>query len=416
MSPDYRRAAKLARSGNAREAFDEILAPTRHDLHRHANQIGTELPWWQGQSFGNVGEQLVTNPANVMGHGLLKKAIEGGPPVHRAGWSGNLVVPAKQLLDTCKNVLKLRPIWIAGDTKNGDHLYANDTTMIRLDFYSRGRQAQVSAVTTCPEMVHHAGQLFDRCLKPDDPDKGMVFTLARTMHGYSIRHLGLAGSPLERGNYSPKVVEAYDHIVEDLNAESPCGRLVVLAGEPGTGKTYLVRSFLSAVPKAAFVIIPPNLVEELGSPDILPSLTAAKSEMNGPIVMIIEDADSCLAPRKDAGNKTGNMNAISSLLNLGDGILGSVLDIRIIATTNAEKVELDPATQRPGRLCKYASVDSLPPETAAQCLYRLTDRKVAFDKNATLAEVYQQARTMGWKPPSRTAATEQTPLRTEILC
>jgi energy-coupling factor transporter ATP-binding protein EcfA2 len=415
MSHDYRRATELARTGNAGAAYDELLKPREHELHRYANQIGIESPWWDKAQVGVIGTRLDLNPANLIGHGLLKKALEGGPPVHKGDWAGNLVVPPKQLLDTCKNVLKLHPIWIAGTTQRGNHLLANDNTMVDIEIHSKGRQAYVSLITTDPTMVHHAGQLFDRCLKPDDPEKGMVFTLARTMNGFTIRHLGLAGSPLERGNYAPKVVEAYDHIVEDLNAESPCGRLVILAGPPGTGKTYLVRSLLGAVPKAAFIIIPPNLVEELGSPDILPSLTAAKSEMDGPIVMVIEDADSCLSPRKDTGNKTGNMNAISSLLNLGDGILGSVLDIRIIATTNAEKVELDPATMRPGRLCRYASVDALPPDTAAKCLYRLTNQKVAFDKEATLAAVYQQARTMGWKPSARTAATQQTPFRTEIL-
>lgn len=394
----------------------KATTPAAHDWHRLSNQLGVEAPWWQGQSFGAVGDRMSTNPAAIIGHGLLKRALEGGPQVRESGWSGNLIVPAKHLLDTCRKVLRLSPVWVEGDTKNGVHLYANSNTMVRLHFYSRGRQACVNTVTTCPTMHEHTGLLFDRCLQPDDPSKGMVFTLAKTMHGYRISHIGLAGSPIERGNYSPKVIEAYDHIVEDLNAESPCGRLVVLAGEPGTGKTYLVRSFLGAVPKAAFVLVPPSLIEDLGSPDILPSLTAAKGEMSGPIIFVVEDADACLVPRKDAGSKTGNMNAISSLLNLGDGILGSVLDIRIIATTNAAEPEMDPAAKRPGRLCRYASVDALPPEQAAHTLYRLTGKKLAFQKQATLAEVYLHARKLGWKPPpAEKIAAEQQNFRMEIL-
>jgi ATP-dependent 26S proteasome regulatory subunit len=241
----------------------------------------------------------------------------------------------------------------------------------------------------------------------------MVFTLAKTMQGYQIHHIGLAGSPIERGNYSSTVLAAYDHIVTDLNAESPCGRLVVLAGDPGTGKTWLVRSLLSEAQKAAFILVPPHLVEELGSPEILPSLTAAKNEMNGPIVMVIEDADACLVPRQT--NKTGNINAISSLLNLGDGILGSVLDLRIIATTNAHRLEMDPAITRPGRLCKGAHVGPLPADQAAQVLYRLTGKRVAFSKQATLAEIYLQARNLGWKPPPAQNTAAEQPMRTEIL-
>jgi len=391
--------------------------PKRHPWSRTSGQLGIESPWWQGVSTGSMGSHLQITPSAVIGHGLLKKALtEEGPPVHEASWDGNLIVPPKHLLDTCADLLKLRAVWVRGDTRNGSFTLANDQTMVKLTFYARGRQASVSAVTTSPKMVRYASQIFDRCLQPDDPSKGMVFTLAKTMHGYQLSHIGLAGSPIERSNYDPKVLTAYDHVVEDLNAESPCGRLVILAGEPGTGKTYLVRSLLGSVPKAAFVLVPPHLVEELGSPDILPSLTAAKSEMSGPIVMIIEDADACLVPRET--NKTGNMNAISSLLNLGDGILGSVLDLRIIATTNAAKIEMDPAISRPGRLCKYSSVGALKAEQANTILLRLTGRKTAsFTQEATLAAVYHKAREMGWKPPpaTKTATTSTPDIRLEIL-
>lgn len=396
-------------------ASQQELPSEPHDLARTANALGMAAPWWANARFPETGSYLHTTPERLIGHGLLKKACEGGPVVRSSEWCGNLVVPPSQLLKTVEEVLKLRPVWVEGGTKGGTHLYASDDTMIRLSFYNRGKKASVSAVTTCPTMVHHAGQLFDRCLCHDDPKKGMVFTLAKTMHGYTISHLGMAGSPIERGNYSKKVLAAYDHIVEDLNTENPCGRLIVLAGEPGSGKTYLIRSLLGSAPKAAFVLVPPHLVEELSGPDILPSLTAAKSDMNGPIVLVLEDADNCLVPRD---NKIGNMNAISQLLNLGDGILGSVLDIRIIASTNAAKVKMDPATRRPGRLCKYAAVDALEPMEASRALHRLTGQARRYKNAATIATVYQHARVLGWKPPTKTASTSGggTPtFRTEIL-
>jgi hypothetical protein len=60
-----------------------------------------------------------------------------------------------------------------------------------------------------------------------------------------------------------------------------------------------------------------------------------KKPQNCPILFIIEDADDCLVPRG-----SGNVSTISSLLNYTDGIFGSMLDLRIIATTNAEKMEI----------------------------------------------------------------------------
>src|SRR5512137_1977227 len=348
-----------------------------HPLDKTSQQLGFEQPWW-GQGFGHAGTQLRTDPTSLIGHGLLKKAMEGGPAVHQAGWHGTLCVPPAQLMATVEKALKLRRVWKTGGSEGGRHLFASEHTMVEVEVYGKGLRAEVNALSIDPKTIKFASDLFGAVLKHEDPAKGLVFALAKGMHGYNISRLGVAGSPIERGNYSPAVLKAYDHIVEDLNTDSPCGRLVILAGEPGTGKTYLVRSLLACNPKAAFIIVPPHLMQELASPEILPALTAAKEEMSGPIALVIEDADQCLVPRDKTGNiRESNMNAISSLLNLGDGILGSVLDIRIIATTNAHEIKFDEAIMRDGRLCQHAHVGHLPADVANAALYRLTGKKLA---------------------------------------
>jgi ATP-dependent 26S proteasome regulatory subunit len=107
-----------------------------------------------------------------------------------------------------------------------------------------------------------------------------------------------------------------------------------------------------------------------------------------PILFIIEDADHCLVPRDD-----GNISTISSLLNYTDGIFGSMLDLRIIATTNAEHMDFDKALLRPGRLCRHVVVEPLSPEKAQQVYKRLTDGKeVTYTSKKTLAQVYADAR------------------------
>jgi hypothetical protein len=397
--------------------YDRRLDKPIHGQHpwvKSANQL--DIPWWESMRMPSLGStQFSTNPEAILGYSLLKKAVSGGPMVQSASWYGNLIVHPKKLLEACNSAIKLRCVYASGS--EDIHLLSSEDTMLRVIFYARQKIAEILIISSNPTKIVYAHQLFGKLLVPDDPKKGTVFTLAKTLHGYNISRLGLAGTPIERLNYSRQVLAAYDHIVEDLNSDEPCGRLVILAGEPGTGKTYLVRSLLSEVPKASFIVVPPHLVEELGSPDILPSLTAAKDEIEGPMILILEDADQCLVPRQQASNKNGNMNSISSLLNLGDGILGSVLDLRIIATTNAEAIEMDPAIRRPGRLCTYSHVGPLSSSEAAQVLSRLLGKKIAEGtKENTLAEIYLKARKLGWKPPTKTATQKQLEnLRRDII-
>jgi len=414
----FKTAADLIAEGKSSEAFDLILKGEVVEDSRDfiANQLGRDVPWWDRADIQPAGSRMSTEPDSWIGHSLLKKAIEGGPPVHNSEWAGQLVVPGKHLVQACEKVLGLRPVWVRGSSI----LFASEETMLKIWFTGRDKNASAEMVTSSAKLMKHASQLFDRCLTHESAKKGHVFTLVATMHGYRVAQLGTAGNPIERGNYSPETLKAYDHIAQELNAEDPDGRLSILAGEPGTGKTYLIRSLLGECPKAAFIVVPPQMVENLGSPEMLPALVNARDMMDGPMVLILEDGDSCLVARKKLGetaaDKTSNMNAISSLLNLGDGILGSVLDLRIVATTNAEEIDLDPAIQRPGRLSIYAKVDALPPNVAAAALSRLTGQKVAFDKSATIAEVYKRAREMGWKPDTKKKKAEkQKQLRLDIL-
>jgi SpoVK/Ycf46/Vps4 family AAA+-type ATPase len=159
-----------------------------------------------------------------------------------------------------------------------------------------------------------------------------------------------------------------------------------------------------------FVIVPPNMIASMGGPELLPLLLKTKEDYGkkGPIVLILEDADQCLAPRHET-----DPSSISTILNLGDGIFGSLFDMRIIATTNAKAKEIDTAIVRDMRLSKRITVDHLPYELADKIYKRLLkDDKKDFPipvveengmkpregkKKFSLATVYKTARLAGWK-------------------
>jgi ATP-dependent 26S proteasome regulatory subunit len=239
--------------------------------------------------------------------------------------------------------------------------------------------------------------------------QGYVFAIMQGPGGLKLTRIGHAGIGLERGNYSEEILKDYDYALADLKSKTPSGRIIILSGNAGTGKTFLTRSFLMDVPDAMFVIVPPAMVQSIGGPELLPMLLKHKEDYRkkGPTILVLEDADHCLAPRQ-----ADNMSSISSILNLGDGIFGSLFDIRILATTNAKRVELDPAIIRAGRLSKQIEIGPMHYDDANKVFHRLLGKddlnlpkevkengmrpmqKVEY----TLAEIYKTARDNGWEP------------------
>ena len=365
--------------------------------------------WLNGLDRPTLGQHHDRSPNRWIGTSLFEKALKGGEPLRLASWNGNLGVPARALVESISAIFGVRLVQVE-ETGNGNgcFIFSSEEMMLQLNISEMGRYLNVDVATSNAEIIAKSTKLFDRVIVPDNPDAGLIFTLAKGMGGYSLQRLGAAGTELERGNYNPNVLSAFDHIVQDLSSPSPCGRLVILAGQPGTGKTWLTRSLLSQARQAAFIVIPSHMVADMSGPEILPALTSAKREFPGPIVLIIEDADKVLVNRNQ-----GDMSAISTMLNLGDGILGAVLDIRILATTNAEKLEMDPATRRPGRLCRYIQVDPLAPQVASSVYNRLTKTARTYKDPTSLAQVYLHARDAGWVAPP--IADARPKMRMDIL-
>lgn len=230
------------------------------------------------------------------------------------------------------------------------------------------------------------------------PPAGTVYMMTMGPGGPQFTTVGSGGAPLERANYTQQTLDAYDRIKEELVIPAPRGRLSILSGTPGSGKTYIIRGLLNEVLQAIFIIVPQHALTSLADPSGLSALTRLRDTTNDrPMVLVLEDADDALAPRKE-----GETSVLSALLNIGDGIMGSALDLRILATTNRLQQEFDAAILRPGRLSTAVEVDALPAEKANEILVRLLGDKASgtqlFEGWATIAEVYQRAYDSGWKP------------------
>jgi hypothetical protein len=387
-----------------------VSIPTKSKLWKTAE--AGQISWWEDAKVPNLGGTVRFDLDAWIGASMLRKALGGGPPLHTGNWGGNLIVRPEKLIAHLITAYEVKPLRYNHSANGATTILGSADTMMALDIDNpEAPRAYIQIATVKQSSLETLSKLARGILVPDDPKKGYVFALAASMGGYQLSRIGAAGTPLERGNYTPEILDKYDHVVADLKAESPCGRLVVMSGIPGGGKTFIARALLADVPNAAFVVVPPHLVKDLGSPELIPALVQAKNYgSDGPIVLVLEDADKVLVNRE-----AGDMAAISSLLNLGDGILGGVIDARILATTNASKLEMDPATRRAGRLCSYMSVNDLDPKHATEILRRLTGKKLSANKRVSLAQVYYYARQNGWAPPPKTPERPRNHFRDDIL-
>lgn len=140
-------------------------------------------------------------------------------------------------------------------------------------------------------------------------------------------------------NYNDNIVEMYESLKRGLlNDDSES--LVILHSVPGTGKTSLIRHLVSEVDRK-FVFIPNNLMEMFIDPGFM---SFAIEDLKN-CILIVEDAENILKSRKNSNNPY-----VSTILNLTDGFMKDLLNLKIICTINSDINVLDEALLRKGRL------------------------------------------------------------------
>ena len=381
---------------------------------------GTEM--WKDAAFQPLGDQHVEITAKSIAlmpmlRDLLTKASGHITEYHEEG-------AVKQVDDSDESELKVESTgvkmhnhmvqlggrlihkYIHDSGDNATYMWPDGV----VDLSVTGNYVDITALSQSEEFCREMKKFFDGQWKPAEKT-GHIYAIVRHGMNLSLSSIGNAGIALVEGNYTKKVNKDFRYVVEDLQSQTPSGRITIMRGPAGTGKTHLIRAMLLEVPDAMFVLISPEVVTDLAGPELLPLLMQYRGATTGPIVLVLEDADHCLVKRE-----ASNISLIQGLLNLGDGILGSLLDIRIVATTNADELNLDKAITRPGRLSKMLDVAEVDYETASGIFTRLLPNvqlpEILEKDNPhnplkmTLAEVYSLARQHGWKAAVRKVEDE----------
>lgn len=349
-----------------------------------------------------------SSPQALFSYAFLLSSYEKGKTVYLSSSKENIVKNPEafaSLLEEIKQTFKLTAVQISqtnnyfqskslsfiSESLNQDQLFISDDICLFISLRKRRKDIflmyQLSAINKVEydTINTQISKLIE--LEAEDPN---LFVVNQTDSGYQLISIGKPAKKIDPDNYSPETMNDFRAIVNQLNSPTPSGRLTIINGPPGTGKTFFLRGLMHDCDPSSTKIIffQPDLFKIMKPTEITSMLLNYAEDEDLSLILFIEDGDECLLKRS-----SDNFGIVSALLNFADGLIGTLLNIKIVVTTNAKKIDIDPALLRAGRLCKNLNIDSLSAEHANKLLQKLTEGK-ATDvlQGCTLAQVYEKAR------------------------
>lgn len=204
-------------------------------------------------------------------------------------------------------------------------------------------------------------------------DKGGFYTVNQEITQTTIDDLDLY--------YGDGFNNINQNIVNNLKSNNN-GSIFILYGDSGTGKTTYLRHLISTHHDLDFVYLPVNMVSMLSEPGFFDMLKDLKNH-----ILIIEESEDVVMDRSYIES---NKNNVATILNLGDGLLTDVINLKVILTFNSEIGKIDPAIKRKGRLANIHEFKKISPSNANN-IAKNNNIDRTFDTDVTLSDIFNGA-------------------------
>lgn len=206
------------------------------------------------------------------------------------------------------------------------------------------------------------------------------FIISSSAMGYELMPANIKELDIDiELNYGNSFVDKYNNILSKLKNNNH--GLFLFHGEPGCGKTTLIRKLVNDLSDDKTIIyVPSFFMIDIANPELISFISKFKNS-----ILLLEDAEMILSSTEEERTQ-----AVSNILNISDGLLNDHMDMQIIATFNVSKKNvIDGALLRKGRLMVDYKFGKLTPEQSTKLSKHIGLNKVYKD-SATLAEIYEE--------------------------